>query len=1552
MGTEKTGYIEVAEVDKVIFTDSKYEDFLIYTETSNQGILFGTLLSNVSTLALRSNIACFNTRVGVYNSNPQVALEVNSTDAILIPRGATGQRPVVASPGQIRYNTTLNTFEGYGAGNTWGSLGGVKDVNMDTYVSVESHPTSNDDIIRFYTSNNEVLRVMSNGFVGISNITPSERLEISGGNAKFSSNIYIASRLGVGTSNPVYKADINGTTRVYETIGTSNTPTTGSLVIQHGNSNGVGSIIFPSALNYGFDYGYIAYYDNVVGTDYNYFNATGNESAALVLGSENDASGSTGPDSVLLAPAGNVAIVPRNAVTYITSNVGIGIKAPSEALDVIKNLKVGSNIYILSKVGVGNSNPVESVDVNGNMKASSNIYVMRRLGVSTSNPTEDVDILGNSKVSGNMYVMGFQGIGISNQSTGISLEVNGSAKINSNLEVIGNITVRGTTTTVDSTLVNIGDNIIRLNNGAIYNATLQAGVEINRGSGYSNYMMVFDEATDYLKIGIDGKLQTVATRDDIVASNSIPFFNSSALKYTGCNDFVYSSGNIGVGTNTPGGKLDVVGSFIASRVAFRDTTSNIDSYITQGSNGTLLVRCPGGANGSNGFCILNGAGNTQVVTVLDSGSTGIKTSIPTETLDVSGNIKASSNIYAIGRIGIAKSNPSEILEVSGNIKTGSNLYVLGNIAIGQSNPLYTLDANGVIATRHSLTPEIRLVNTGTSQGCTLACVTSLGQYSSSSRSNDFVIRADHTEARLHLQSGSGSAAVTVNSNNYVGVNTTEPIYTLDVNGGMRVRNMIYTNNQTNNCVVCLWSATGTPSNTDTNFYGFGVNGNVLRYQLPSNSADHIFYQSTYEIMRIRGSGNVGIGISNPDYKLDVNGDINISGALRVSGGAVALWAAANSSNAYYMNGNVGIGNSNPGYKLDVAGGPLRFVSTANNQGHVLFTGYGYYSSLNSGSNENDGVLMALSYNRVGNRQLTLIDTANATQNTNNVALRFGLYGSLPYIDCISTDGTTAKMIQIGNTTGVYIQGNLGIGTSSPSYKLDISGDINYTGALRSNGSIINLSGASQWISAGSNGAYIMNNVGIGTATPVGKLDVTGQIVTGNDVGWTTGGIAFRDTGSNVDGRIVQGSNGSLSIKCPNGVNGANGLNIYNGAGTNALLSVLNSGNTGIKTSTPRESLDVVGNMKVSSNIYTLSRLGVGSSNPNETIDALGNVKASGNVYVLGNVSIGSSNPAYKLDVDGSIRISSNLIFDAPLGQSGTNNIISTVAGDMTMTAEGSLNFIMDNNSNNYGFNAIGIRFGYGNSNALSNFKEYMRVTTEGNVGIGTSNPAYKLDVQGTLNATNINTSTLSNVTDIKMTGTGSNVFNTNVLNYIFTQLAALANMQSSIQSYGINVHDNSTTYFAMYTFDVNFQDVFNRLLTLNPFNLANTSFVSFIDFSYYDETKIQFRHTNRIGSSLAWGVGYVIQFNMINPFTVTTVNIDTSDNGSSWFAISLLTITNDQLNTLRTSSFFTIDNKSPKLTYVSDNLYGNATKQAVYFSGATYTVTQASHILRMYKYIT
>ena len=599
-------------------------------------------LSNYGEIVLYTS----NNNLGISLSNPSSILEVGGTDAILIPKGSTLQRPSQPKRGHMRYNTNTDTFEGYGAGNTWGSLGGVKDTNQDTFISAESFPSSNDDILRFYNSNNETMRVTANGRIGISNQDPSERFELSGGNAKFN-----------------------------------------------------------------------------------------------------------------------------------------------------------SNIYVVHKMSVGSSNPKETLDITGNIMTSQNIYSLGSIGIGTSNPSTQLD-------------------------------VNGSVKVNSNLEVIGDLTIRGATTTVESTTVNITDNIIRINNGATYTSSLLAGLEINRGTGYSNYNLLFDETTQFFKVGQSGQLQTVATRDDTPSSNTIAVYDINNNKFTGCNDFVYRAGNVGIGTSNPSNKLHVQNGamFISdNRVGQRPSMSlqcsNLPLFNIQHSNeGSGIIE----NNGNNialyafsniYFYSKDGGSNTERMRIQTStGNLGIGTTTPhtQARLHIAGDgtqnqvqfsvlngaldnknwaMGPNGNTFYMYTLNDANNSTTDWLRVTRNTMSISNVCIPnGNVGIGNTNPFTRLHLTTTAA--GTVVPMLTLQNNGGGNLTAGACI-------------DFTTyNTSNTQARIH----------------------------------------------------CL----------DENFSGHII----FSTKVPGSDTNALT-----ERVRITNGGNFGIGTSNPGYKLEVSGAIYATGDI-------------------------------------------------------------------------------------------------------------------------------------------------------------------------------------------------------------------------------------------------------------------------------------------------------------------------------------------------------------------------------------------------------------------------------------------------------------------------------------------------------------------------------------------------------------------------------------------------------------------------------------------------------------------------------------------------
>ncbi len=105
-----------------------------------------------------------------------------------------------------------------------------------------------------------------------------------------------------------------------------------------------------------------------------------------------------------------------------------------------------------------------------------------------------------------------------------------------------------------------------------------------------------------------------------------------------------------------------------------------------------------------------------------------------------------------------------------------------------------------------------------------------------------------TGSSLWTQQGASTISYTDGN---VGIGTNEPIYTLDVSGSINVSDTIYTNSlQTN-----VFTSSGP--------FGIGIE--------PTNDLD--------VSGSVRVSNFVGIGMTNPQYSLDVSGNMNISGIL-------------------------------------------------------------------------------------------------------------------------------------------------------------------------------------------------------------------------------------------------------------------------------------------------------------------------------------------------------------------------------------------------------------------------------------------------------------------------------------------------------------------------------------------------------------------------------------------------------------------------------------------------------------------------------------------------
>ncbi len=266
----------------------------------------------------------------------------------------------------------------------------------------------------------------------------------------------------------------------------------------------------------------------------------------------------------------------------------------------------------------------------------------------------------------------------------------------------------------------------------------------------------------------------------------------------------------------------------------------------------------------------------------------------------------------------------------------------------------------------------------------------------------------------------------------------------------------------------------------------------------------------------------------------------------------------------------------------------------------------------------------------------------------------------------------------------YSSGNIGIGTNTPNYALDIAGTLNATTILL-NGTPLEGS-PSPWVTSGDDISYTTGEVSVTSlnATNI-SLDGTNLVsspwtITGSDLSYTTGDIDVATLNATdiilngtplennespwtLTGNDLSYTTGDVDVATLNAteilLNGTPLENNESPWTTSGDDLIYTTGNIGIGTPTPDYALDVAGTINATNFLVNGSPLATGSSpwseNGNDTF------------YNSGNVGIGTNTPEYALDVSGTINAANILINDAPLPSSPwtlSGNNVSYTSGNV------------------------------------------------------------------------------------------------------------------------------------------------------------------------------------------------------------------------------------------------------------------------------------------------
>ena len=109
------------------------------------------------------------------NSNPIIIdpvspgyVQIGGTWGTLLPRGGNSDRLATGGlnlEGMVRFNIDSNQFEGLYLADTWGTLGGVRSADGDTYITAEEFPGKGDNTLTFVTGSQTRLTITDDGAV-------------------------------------------------------------------------------------------------------------------------------------------------------------------------------------------------------------------------------------------------------------------------------------------------------------------------------------------------------------------------------------------------------------------------------------------------------------------------------------------------------------------------------------------------------------------------------------------------------------------------------------------------------------------------------------------------------------------------------------------------------------------------------------------------------------------------------------------------------------------------------------------------------------------------------------------------------------------------------------------------------------------------------------------------------------------------------------------------------------------------------------------------------------------------------------------------------------------------------------------------------------------------------------------------------------------------------------------------------------------------------------------------------------------------------------------
>ncbi len=453
----------------------------------------------------------------------------------------------------------------------------------------------------------------------------------------------------------------------------------------------------------------------------------------------------------------------------------------------------------------------------------------------------------------------------------------------------------------------------------------------------------------------------------------------SDWEVSGNDMYSIPSGNVGIGTTSPGKKLDVAGGINATDYYYLN--DNVLVYNTPGTGDFLYgwdVAVQKHSMATNGVERL----------VIDSaGNVGIGTTTPSAKLDVLGTLEvissdtlsvSASNSNTSGNAVYGQATGSSGCGVQGWSNDTGNVMNVGGMFQAEGG-----EGRGVYGAANNTADSINFggyfrASGGQGRGVAGSCTgtNGVGVYGSASGSNGIGVigstsggtsskgvygwasSTTGTNIGVHgkTSSNDGYAGYFEGGRNYfqgnVGIGTAAAAAPLEVNfdNDFTTKPAIVINNNTGNQDVLEFRFSDVPNARirKANAGDLYINGLQNRINLTTGGDNRL---------SVHPNGNVGVGVLDPSTKLEVDGQVKITGGSpglgkvltsddnglasweTPTGGADSDWAVVGSDMYGIPGGNVGIGTTIPSAKLDVRG----TVNVGQNNSGYDVSFYGAYN---------------------------------------------------------------------------------------------------------------------------------------------------------------------------------------------------------------------------------------------------------------------------------------------------------------------------------------------------------------------------------------------------------------------------------------------------------------------------------------------------------------------------------------------------------------------------------------------------------------------------------